>query len=108
MPFIEHESRQITDKKEIVSAFNEHFVNVGYSLAEKVEDKSTDDPTQFLHVIDKSARFLFLFSILLFIHGSPSGKRPDLQGAMLKKKKQSDLAIYSKRNAIVTTNGIKK
>ena len=27
-------------------------------------------------------------SILLFIHGSPSGKRPDLQGAMLKKKKE--------------------
>ena len=27
-------------------------------------------------------------SILLFIHGSPSGKRPDLQGAMLKKKKK--------------------
>ena len=24
--------------------------------------------------------------ILLFIHRSPSGKRPDLQGAMLKKK----------------------
>ena len=28
-------------------------------------------------------------SILLFIHGSPSGKRPDLQGAMLKKKKKA-------------------
>ena len=27
-------------------------------------------------------------SILLFIHGSPSGKRPDLQGVMLKKKKK--------------------
>ena len=25
--------------------------------------------------------------ILLFIHGSPSGKKPGLQGAMLKKKK---------------------
>ena len=25
--------------------------------------------------------------ILLFVHGSPPGKKPDLQGAMLKKKK---------------------
>ena len=45
--------------------------------------------------------------ILLFIQGSPPGKRPYLQGAMLKKEK-SDLTIYSKRNAILTTNGIKK
>ena len=59
VPLIEQESRQITDKKEIVSAFNEHFVNVGHSLAEKIEHKSTDDPTQFLHVIDRSTRFKF-------------------------------------------------
>ena len=33
--------------------------------------------------------FLFLyFYIVLFIHGSPSGKRPDLQGTMLKRKKE--------------------
>ena len=51
--------------------------------------------------------YIISISILFFIHGSPSGKRPDLQGAMLKKKK-SDLAIYSERNAILTTNGIKK
>ena len=45
--------------------------------------------------------------ILLFMHGSPSGKKPDLQGAMSKKKK-GDLTIYSKSNAILATNGIKK
>ena len=46
--------------------------------------------------------------ISLFILGSPSGKKPLiylLQGAILKKKKAT---IYSKRNAVVTTNGIKK
>ena len=35
--------------------------------------------------------FIFLYSyvyidILLFVHGSPSGRKPDLQEAMLKKK----------------------
>ena len=38
--------------------------------------------------------FYFYFYIIVYIYGSPSGKKPDLQGAMLKKKK-SDLAIYS-------------
>ena len=56
VPLIEQEGRQITDRKQIVSAFNEHFVNVGHSLAEKIEHKSTDDPTQFLHVINRSTR----------------------------------------------------
>ena len=37
----------MTDKEEIVSAFNEHFVNVGHSLADKIEVKSTDAPIQF-------------------------------------------------------------
>ena len=35
------------------------FSNVGHSLVDKIEDKSTDDLTQFLHVIDKSTRFKF-------------------------------------------------
>ena len=44
VPLIEHEDRQITDKEELVSAFNEHFINVGYSLASKIEVKSKDKP----------------------------------------------------------------
>ena len=46
IPLVEHEGKQITDKEEIVSAFNEHFINVGHSLASKIEVKSKDDPTQ--------------------------------------------------------------
>ena len=45
MQLIEHEGKQIADKEEMVSAFNEHFVNVGHSLADKIEVKSADDPT---------------------------------------------------------------
>ena len=30
-----------------------------HSLAEKIKDKSTDDPTQFLHVIDRFTRIKF-------------------------------------------------
>ena len=56
---IEHEGRQITDKEELVSAFHKHFINVGHSLAGKIEVKSTDDSIQYLPVIDKSARFKF-------------------------------------------------
>ena len=59
VPLIEHEERQITDKEDIFSAFNDHFVNLGYSLADKIEVQSTDDPTKFLHVIVKSARLKF-------------------------------------------------
>ena len=43
MPLIEHEERQITDKEDIFSAFNDHFVNLGYSLADKIEVQSTED-----------------------------------------------------------------
>ena len=59
MPLIKHEGRQITDKKEMLFEFNEHFVNVGHSLVEKIEDKSTDDPTQFFHVIDRFTKSKF-------------------------------------------------
>ena len=58
-PLVEHEGKQITDKEEIVSAFNEHFINVGHSLASKIEVKSKDDPTQYLIDIETSARFRF-------------------------------------------------
>ena len=44
--------------------------------------------------------------ILLFIHGSPSGKRPDLQEYMSKKKNKR-LDYLHKRNAILATNEIK-
>ena len=59
VPFIEQEGRQITDKEEMASAFNEHFINVGHSLASKIEIKSKDDPMQYLTAIEKSARFKF-------------------------------------------------
>ena len=57
VPFSEQEGRQITDKEELASAFNEHFINRDHSLASKIEIKSKDDPTQYLTAIEKSARF---------------------------------------------------
>ena len=58
-PLIEHEGKQITGKEEIFSAFNEHFINVGHSLASKIEVKSKDDPTQYITDIETSAMFRF-------------------------------------------------
>ena len=45
---VEFENKQITDKKEITSAFNRHFTSVGPSLAGKIESKLNDDPTRFI------------------------------------------------------------
>ena len=59
VPFIEQEGKQITDKEETASAFNEHFINMGHSLASKIEITSKDDPMQYLPAIEKSARFKF-------------------------------------------------
>ena len=42
-----------------------------------------------MFIDDYSISISISISILLFRHGSPSGKRPDLQGAMLKKKYSS-------------------
>ena len=50
---------QFYHKKEIVSAFKGHFINVDYTVAGKIEVKSTDDPTKYLPVTDKSAKFKF-------------------------------------------------
>ena len=57
VPYIEQEGRQITDKEEMASAVNEHFINVGHSIASKIEINSKDDPVQYLTAIEKSARF---------------------------------------------------
>ena len=54
---IQHEGKQITDEEEIVSAFNEHFINVGHSLTDEIKVKPTDGPAQHLKVVDKSTRF---------------------------------------------------
>ena len=59
VPYIEQEGRQITDKEEMASAVNEHFINVGHSIASKIEINSKDDPMQYLTAIEKSARFKF-------------------------------------------------
>ena len=59
VPLIEHEGKQITDKEELVSVFNEQFINLGPSLASKIEVKSKDDPTQYLRDIETSAKSSF-------------------------------------------------
>ena len=41
---------RILNIRRIVSAFNEHFINVGHSLADKFKVKPTDDPVQYLPV----------------------------------------------------------
>ena len=51
-------------------------------------DKSGQAEGGGLHVSGHPLLWSIYLSIVLFIHGSPSGKRPDLQGAMLKKKKK--------------------
>ena len=53
---------------------------MGHSLVDKTEDKSTDDLTQFLHVIDKSARFKFKSAtkqwVLTALKGLKESKAP--------------------------------
>ena len=36
VPLIEHEEKQMTDKEDILSAFNDHFANLGYSITDKI------------------------------------------------------------------------
>ena len=56
---VEFENKQLTDKKEITSAFNRHFTNVGPSLAGKIEGKLNDDPTRFIPSNEESVKFKF-------------------------------------------------
>ena len=56
---VEFENKQIADKKEIASAFNIHFTSVGPSLAGKIEDKLSDDPTSFIPNNKASVTFEF-------------------------------------------------
>ena len=52
----------------------------GYSLTDKIEVQSTDDPTKFLHVIAKSARIKFTsvakYWILAALKGLKESKSP--------------------------------
>ena len=41
---VEFESKQLTEKKEIMSAFNRHFTSVCPLLAGNIEGKMNDDP----------------------------------------------------------------
>ena len=53
------ESKQLTDNKEITSAFDRHFTSVGLLLAGNIEGKLNDDPTRFISSNEESVKFEF-------------------------------------------------
>ena len=77
---VEFENKQLTDKKEITSAFNRHFTNVGPSLAGKIEGKLNDDPTRFIPSNEASVKFKFKPAtkqyVLNALRGLKSSKSP--------------------------------
>ena len=56
---VEFENKQLTDKKEITSAFNRHFTNVGPTSASKIEGKLNDDPNCFIPSNEEFVKFNF-------------------------------------------------
>ena len=56
---VEFENKQLTDKKEITSAFNRQFTSVGPSLAGKIESKLNDVPTHFIPSNEEFVKFKF-------------------------------------------------
>ena len=77
---VEFENKQLTDKKEIASAFIKDFTNVGPLLAEKIEDKLNDDPVRFIPSNEEVVEFKFKpvtkQNILTALRGLKDSKSP--------------------------------
>ena len=76
------ENKQLTDKKEITSAFNRLFTSVGPSLGGKLEGKLNDDPTRFIPSNEESVKFKFKpvtkQYVLTALRGLKDSKSPGL------------------------------